>query len=379
MMKKRANSSHVKITVFFLLMLVAGVRGFSQENITIGLLPENEFETSVTLRPAFGAGKEVILPVTLIWEKENKLIKMEVRSDKGNEERFVYAFPEKMFYKKIMKSRKDTWFDKSMKNKDKAVERCIDIAALSNVAYEGKKESIKMLELKDAESKLTFLLKVTSSNIGDTCRIPMKLYVASKQSQKAKSERVRKIEYLAKFTLNVSLWDVCNNPEIERQISTANLEIELMGEQKSLISAELSQLASESCNAIKAKELKSVLPEKEKKLAEQFLECELLKETIGKYNESLAELNSSIMAYNSKLTSMKRACAAPPSLCPLVTQANEKLTELLLDIKNSQKSKASLLQEFEKIKKTVEDPAAQKCKEYKVFKTLCSRIEIRLK
>jgi len=375
-MKLKVKSNQVRTTVFFLVVLAASVRGFSQENINIGLVPQKEFETVISLQPVFGAGKEVSLPAIIVWDSENKRINVEIRSNRSNEERFVYAFPEKMFYKKVMKSKKDTWFDKSMDSKDKAVERSIDIPALKNVAYENKKDGIRTLELKDAEAKIMFSLRVTSSKNGDTCKIPMKLYVASKQKQKAKSERVRKIEYLAKFTLYIALWDVCENPEVEKQMSTLNADISTMSEQKTSILSEMQNL---SCNGIRTKEPKATSAEKEKKLAEQFMVCEQLSEAINKYNEVLNELNDAITAYNSKLEEVKRRCSAPVSPCPAVNQANEKLTELLLDIKNSKKSKASLQQEFEKIKKMVEDPAAQKCKEYKVFKDLCSRIDTRLK
>lgn len=376
-MKIKANSNHVKVAVFFLFLLVASIGGFSQENINVGLLPQREFETTITLTPVFGMGKELTLPAVVVWDKDNKQIKVEIKSNRSNEERFVYSFPEKMFNKKVMKLKKTTWFDKGVESKDKAVERCVDIPALSNVAYENKKDVIRTLELKDAESKLTYSFKVTALKNGDTCRIPMRLYVASKQNLKAKSDKTRKIEYMAKFTLYIALWEACTNPEIEKQISLIKAEAITMSEQKIATLAELSQL---TCATIRGKEAKIILSEKEKKLSEQFATCEALKEATENYNAILVELNSASLSYNAKLEEVKRRCSGgSQTQCSVVGQANEKLTELLLDIKNSKKSKASLQQEFERIKKTVDEPAFQKCKEYKVFNDLCNRIEARLK
>jgi len=372
---KKVNSNHVRVSVFFLILLVAGIRGFSQENINVGVLPLTEFETSVTLTPVFGSGGKMSLPVVIVWDKDKKEIKVEIKSNKSGEERFVYSFPEKTFYKKVMKSKKDVWFDKSMESGDKAVERCIDMPALSKVSYDIKKDVIRTLELKDAESKITYSFKVTASDNGDTCKIPMRLYVASSQKQKA--GKTRKIEYLAKITIYIALWETCTNPEIERQISIINADAATMSEQKNSIFTELPQLTSAT---IKTKEAKSVPTEKEKKLSEQFAACDLLKAAIDNYNIALAELNSAIASYNTKFEEIKRrGQGGSQTQCSVVGQANEKLTELLLDAKNSKKSKASLQQEFERIKKTVEEPAFQKCKEYKVFNDLCKRIEARLK
>jgi hypothetical protein len=67
--------------------------------------------------------------------------------------------------------------------------------------------------------------------------------------------------------------------------------------------------------------------------------------------------------------------------CKPLYKANEQLTELLLDIKNSNPSNIkSLKQKYETIKKSVANPEYKKCKdEYKVFENLCSKIDNRLK
>ena len=67
--------------------------------------------------------------------------------------------------------------------------------------------------------------------------------------------------------------------------------------------------------------------------------------------------------------------------CKALYKANEQLTELLLDIKNSTSSNLTpFKQKYETIKKSVANPEYKKCKEeYKTFESLCVKIENRLK
>ena len=66
--------------------------------------------------------------------------------------------------------------------------------------------------------------------------------------------------------------------------------------------------------------------------------------------------------------------------CKTLHKANEQLTELLLDIKNSNSNLTPLKQKYETIKKSVANPEYKKCKEeYKVYESLCGKIDNRLK
>jgi RNA recognition motif-containing protein len=146
-----------------------------------------------------------------------------------------------------------------------------------------------------------------------------------------------------------------------------------------------------SCERIKELSEKPLGNEKEltgnfkEKQYVQYTDCESLKGAIQTYNNLLEARNNAIRSYNTKLDERKRKCPTTPLspssvVCNNVYQANEKLTELLLDIRNNkQGSTAAFRREFEKIKNNVEDHAYKKCKEYKVFEDLCRRIETRLK
>jgi len=373
---------NIKMFLFFLFVVNISVRGFSQEDITIQLVPKKEYEKLLTFRPSPGEGKEVRLPLAVSWDFDTKLIKVEFRSNRNNPEIFIYSFPKLMFHKNVMKIKKDVWFDKGMKkySKDKTVEKSIDNETLVNVKLEEENNTIKTLEFRDPESKMTFYFREIASKKGSICKIPIKLYVASKET---KSKRDKKIEYPIKFTLCITLQDFCDNPDFNSIVESLLSEIENMRTQQETITSELGLLPNLSC--AKIKELKDMPSGKEKEFNPnknpQYNNCEYLKTVIKIYNETLGNRNNAIRNYNNKLSEIKRKCSGAENInCKILYQTNEKLAELLLDIKNSnQTNLSSFKQEYEKIKKNVADPDYKKCKEYKAFEDLCNRIDARLK
>jgi len=371
----------IKLLLFFLIAIT--IKGFSQLNIDIyiSLVPMKESQTTIPLRPISGTGKEINIPATLQWYNKDGILKLELKGGSA-EEMFIYSFPNNQNYKKLMKERKEIWFDKKMIKKfmkTKMVEGCVNNNTLENVILDENDNILKALEFSDPQSKLTYFFRKNEDN----CKIPMTLYVASRENIKPKSLRDRKIEYPAKFTLNIIFKEICENPDLNKVINYLDVEMLKLLKQKNEVLAALDSVYDLPCSKIK--ELKPKTIGKEEKFTgtkdQQYNECENLKESINDYNETLEARNNAINFYNSKLDERKQKCSGTSGAtenCRTLYQINEKLTELLLDIKNSKQNSASLLQKYERIKNAVGTEYKSCKKEYSTFLDLCSRIEKRL-
>ena len=383
----------MKIKLFFLLMLAATISGFSQPKKEIDVFSDKAFETTIDLRAFFGKGNEITVPVSILFSEQEKRFEIKFKGNSDNGGKFIYSFSETMFYKDVMKKNPKIWFDKGLKNKDKAVERSIDPAALENVKSERAKESIRMLDLGDPGSTLTFSFVKDPKDSTKTCKIPIRLYAAKKQLQKAKSEKDRKIEYLTKFTLIITVQEICEQPELRKTIEDVTTEIKKLESQEEDVAVELELLPDLFCPCHKVKGLKEKESDNKERITniidpryEQFADCKNLQTTITDYNLILSARNKAISAYNARIKELKKNCKdpiietpPPPIQCSLVSQANKKLATLLLKIKNEEQALPASKREFESIKKTVEDPDFQRCEEYNGFKDFCSRIGERLK
>ena len=380
----------MKIRLFIFLLLALCLKGFPQLNmdIYISLTPQKEFTTTIPLRPASGAGKEVNLPVYLTWYGNDGTVKIEFRGE-SSEELFIYSFPKKVSYKKIEKERKDVWFDKKMVKKymkDKTVEKGINENNLSGIRFDEPNDMIKTLEFRDPESKITCFFRKEE----ESCRLPMTFYVASRENMSAKSPRNKKVEYPAKFTMNIMFKEVCESPDLNRIIEYLDGEMLKMLNQKNAVIAALDSVYDLPCS--KVKDLKPKIVGKEEKFTgskdQQYNECVNLRESINDYNETLEARNDAINFYNTKLEERRQKCggtggtvsSAPSEDCRALYQINEKLTELLLDIKNCKQSDlAAYKQKYEKMKSGIGAGYKSCKKEYNTFIDLCSRIDKRLK
>ena len=380
----------MKIKLLLIFLLAITINGFSQLNIDlyINLVSMKETQTTIPLRPVSGQGKEITIPATLFWYNKDGKLKLELKGG-GAEEMFVYAFPAKQEYKKLMKNTKEIWFDKKMIKKflkKKMVEGCVDNNMLAGATLDENDNLIKALELRDPESRMTWFFNKN----GENCKIPMTLYVASRENVNPKSTRSRKIEYPTKFTLNIFFKEICDAPELNKVVDYLDAEMLKLLHQKNEVLAALDSVYDLPC--AKIKELKQKTVGKEEKFTgtkdQQYNDCENLKQSINDYNETLEARNNAIYFYNSKLDERKQKCATTPTTttgggtenCRTLYQINEKLTELLLDVKNVKQSNiASFQQKYENIKGTVGTEYKSCKKEYNTFLDLCSRIEKRLK
>jgi len=287
-----------------------------------------------------------------------------------------------------MKNTKEIWFDAKMIKKfmkKKMVEGCVDHNILVDAVVDENDNQTKALELRDPEARMTWFF----NKKGDNCKIPMTLYVASRESQKPKSTRTRKIEYPSKFTLNIFFKEVCDAPELNKVVDYLDAEMLKLLHQKNEVLAALDSVYDLPCGKIR--ELKHKTVGKEERFTgtkdQQYNECENLKQSISDYNETLEARNNAISFYNSKLDERKQKCSSSgggggggTENCRTLYQINEKLTELLLDVKNvNQSNIASYRQKYENIKGAVGSEYKSCKKEYNTFLDLCSRIEKRLK
>ena len=399
----------MKIKILLLLLTLIAIKVFSQEEV-IYLYPQKEYESIITLSPAVGKGSEVNLNLTVFWDNNNELIKVELKGARG-EEKFIYFFPEKMFIKKqVMKLRQDIWFTKDMLKCDKGtVDAGINPKKLVNLELDEPIKSIRMLECSDKSSVFSFDFREAIMDYEDLT-IPLNLYIATKET--LKGERRRKVEYLSKFSIIVLLQSSCDDPDLVKVIQTLSAEIENMQTQTTTIQREIDNLVDLPCATIL--ELPEKLLGKEKEITQirdmRFAACDNLKKTINTYNEVLETRNKTIFNYNLALDDYIEFCLEPepepevvevvpePEPIPVKTpvqpqtpveevncrnlyKANEQLAELLLDVKNSkQPNLSSFKQEFDKIKKSVSSPGYKNCKsDYKVYESLCSKIENRFK
>ena len=386
-MKVKTNTLYAKTKILLFLLFVVRIDGFSQDHITVALYPRTECEITISLQPSLGKGKEVNLPITLKWEKENKAVKIEFKGDRNSPERYIYAFPKLMFCKDVKKTRKEIWFDKALKQK--TVERSIDNNALVNLVLEGDNDAIKTLVFRDPESRMTFYFKESSSQEGDYHIIPIKLYVASKEPIKPKSETDRKIEYLAKFTLHLALLEnICESPELKKMITELDEHVKEIQNDIDQIKSETTDLARLSND--QKKDLDYRQPDgKEKKINisdKQYIvyrDCEKLKTSVTKYNAILDSYDKTVTAYNNKLgvsssSASSSSSSSSSASCQSLKTANEKLMNLYYRIEQSKKTNLSSLQsEYNKIKQQTE--INEKCKEYAAYKEWCKGIEKLLK
>jgi len=391
-MKVKGNNTVAKRKMVFLVLLAVMSSGFSQEIVNVNLFPQNEYQTTITLRPMCGAGAELNLPITLLWE-ENELT-LTIKSDKNAGERFIYSFPKKMFYKDVKKMQKEVWFDKALLKKCKtkgAVEGVINANNLVNIKVIRPLEVVRVIEFLDVFSKVAYYFEIPDVNQEKTREITISLYVASKGKAKKdldknlknniqnEAKRNMRVEYLAKFTLNITLQNVCDNPEVKGVVASLVSDAATMEAQKTKAVSELEALPSLNCTQIrKLTEMPIGKEEVTSVKNPQYSGCVNLTAAIKAYNAALEARNTAIRAYNSELSDLKRKkCGGAGTDCKALVQANEKLAEILLDLKNA-KNKSPYKQEYDKIKKTIEaDPELKKCKEYKIFEGLCKKVEAR--
>jgi len=371
-----------KIKLLAFILITVCIKGFSQSStdIYVNVVPQRDCKTTIPLQPAFGVGKESILPVTLNWDNSIGQLKLTFTGD-DEDELFIYAFPAKLPFSKAMKEKKDLWFDMGIMKKyakDKKALPCINETGLMNVVLDGGPDVIKSIEFRDPEARLVYYFKMNEDN----CKIPITLYVATRETEKAKSLRDKKVEYPVKFTLNILTLEICEGPELRKVIEYLDAETETLLSQKDEAATTLDALYD--LPAAKIRELQPLTIGKEEKFTgtkdQQYNECENLKDAIRKYNDALDDRNNTIIIYNTILNDKKPKGAAQPSVdCRVLYQVNEKLTELLLDIKNSKQSTSSLKQKFDRIKSVVTAEYKSCKKEYNTYLDLCSRIENRLK
>jgi len=217
----------------------------------------------------------------------------------------------------------------------------------------------------------------------------MTLYVASRQPKSAKSKKIRKIEYPAKFTINITLVEVCKIPAVESKIKELNRETEELKKQKEKALKQYDDLTDMPCKKIGG--LKKLPPVKEEKYEikdRQYIDCYNLIEAINTYNETLLARNHAVNNYNALLDERKQDCQKFGMLqdeennvdCNVLEQVNDKLMSIYLKISNDkQKNVPSYRQEFEKAKKTVEESSYYRCAGYAAYKKQCAEIDKLLK
>ena len=394
---KTINYAKIAITLFIL--LTTTISGFSQ-SVTINVLEaQKEHEKTITLTPYSGTGDDVTFLISVKWNNEDRSIKVDFKS-KDATRRYIYSFPVLMFYKNVMKSEKETWFDKKLIKtmKDKTVLKSIDENTLENVRLINVESSIKVLDVA-TEDQITFHFIEQTSN-GDACKIPMTLYVATRDF---KGKKFKKVEYQAKLTLNITLNDICENPDIKNVVTSLDTEIGRMETQKKTITTELENLPKQNCSKIKSTSEKKTIKEEEKFSGiknQQYSDCENLKTALGKHNETIDEINSLIRSYNAKLNEMKKECpgggGGSGGETPVITETSvqtsitscdqlEQVTKKLLGeiyFPLSNKTRTDInaaKQEYEEIKRSANNATAKKCKEYKEFEKACNMTEKLLK
>ena len=377
----------MKIKLLLSLLLVLSFTALAQENVK--LMPNKEMETLITLQPVAnaGVGAELNLPALLYWDKANKLIKVQFRGDKIVAGRYLYFFPKTLSFNKVAKEKKDVWFDKGMNKTNKKVEK--GIGTLFNLTLERENPKIETLVTGDADSKWLFTFRELDSKEGNFCLIPMTLYVASRQPKTAKSVKIRKIEYKAQFTINITLVEICKIPAVENKIKELNKEIEDLKKQKEKALKQYEELADMPCKKVGG--LKKLPPVKEEKYEikdRQYIDCYNLIEAINAYNETLLARNHAVNSYNALLDERKQDCQKYGMLqdesnnvdCNVLEQVNDKLMSLYLKISNDkQKNLPAYRQEFEKAKKTVEESSYHRCAGYAAYKKQCTEIDKLLK
>lgn len=389
-MKRKENDNLVRRIIFLFILLTANIYGFSQGDIPIGLDPQKEVEKTITLSPLVGTGKPVNLLVSLNWDKEKKLIKVDFKGD-NTQEKFIYSFPTLMFYKNVMKTKTNTWFDKGMKNKymtERLVVRSIDVDALVNVKLESANNEIKVLEFKDSQSKLTFNFREQIAKKEDICKIPVTLYVASRENKKCSPQRNRKIEYQAKFTLIISLQDICDDPKLKELVGWLNRKTEDMYTRNEEIKEDLNLLYNLSCTQIKLKEREKEeeeITDIKDQQYQQYVACENLIAAKKTHNEILKDLNKTIRRYNSSLSDRKQACSSrpvevEPVKCEQLNKINGKLYDLCLDIRYKRINKGDGNRKYEEITESIDISDYKKCKEdLNAFNMYCNEIKKLLK
>ena len=298
-MKVKINNIRMKIKAIIVLLFVAGNSGFSQENVNIVLNSQQEHKTTVTLRPLLGVGDKITIPVVLSWEKESKIIKVEFKGDERNKGKYIYSFSKPMHYKMVTKSKNNVWFDKEMKQKylvDRNVEKNVKDNELVNVRLENESPNneINVLAFNDPAANLTFSFREAIPKNGNVYIIPMTFYVASFESKKFKLERCRKIEYMAKFTLNITLQDICENADLTNAIAERYKEIEKMRTDIKTIEsekAELRWLTDEKKKELANKQ--SIGTDKKiTKISDKYQDCENSKKAVKDYNDVIDDYNN---------------------------------------------------------------------------------------
>jgi hypothetical protein len=374
---------------------------------------DRDFSTTIALITKEGNAAGINLPIVLNWDKNKEVIQLEFKPIQS--EKTVYFFTGMMFFNDVSKIKKEIWFSKEMEKKvlPKNTVRSISNNWLSNLILDDSDVArSKISNLQNPGTILKFKIRDTD----EPCAIVMNLYIATDEK---KSGADKKIETISEVRLNISLLDLCLTLELTNAIDAYQVKIDNMGTQIKMLKAEMDNLEKFSCPTIKEYYGKPAIKEEKihalKAQYQHYNDCENLKATISDYNATIDAWDLATRNFNSKLYELQAQCPDPeeeedededepepepvvvlppvvsqpvytppvhvqPVNCQTMRQANERLAELLLDIKNSKSNELTTFKQvFEKVKHNVSEPGFKSCKEYKAYEDLCKRIETRLK
>ncbi len=362
---------------FIFILFFLSIKGFAQE-LNVTLYPDNK--DVVTKIGEF--------PVVLNWDNKANLIKIQLKGN-GRKDKFIYFFREIRLFKEIQEQDDEIWFSKKIqKEADRnLVKKFLDNKLQVNSVYKKGPEVMKRgAEIEYASLGANtigeFLFAVKNPE-KDFSKITITAYIASeKENPKLFSSRERVMEYIENFTFNVTLVSsFCGMPEMKAAVDSIrektkeldNIEIEIV---KFLTNCNrVSRLKDE------AKQYKVELP-----VSSKYAGCEEWEQAIKK-NNKIYEAIQLEQCKEEVVVAVKKP--EPPVPCDLISKkldaANNQLRLLLLQIRTKKGDTATILEEYESIKASVNSVyvpafntkcATKKDKDvYKAYKGWCANID----
>jgi len=368
----------MKRIILLFLSLTALFHASAQE-YEVKLSPNEVFKSNLSLKPFIGFGSMVnlSLPVTFNWNDATNLIDIKLLGNPNDVERIIYFFQSRISIRDVSSRERDVWFSKPIRRTtpDGFLQSCY--GSLVNVTMKNWPESKKLMSSPEIAS---FQFELQDPEI-HRVQIEIRAYISSRQKKFLSRRRVNKIEYMAKMVFNITLQDLCEQPELLQTlnvIKTRTLQINtILTELDSLIS-------NKSCSQAKMDDLRKPTAGYEViQVTEKYNKCASLHTEIELYNTALQNIQS------------RKCPEPPPPLCPpqacramfrAMETANPKLYELALRIqKDKNRDYFEIFRnEYRAIKRNVDAVSCPTCNisgntTYSAYLRWCSGIDELLK
>ena len=357
----------MKAKILFILMLLA----VSFEGFSITLEPdETKSIDNFELNPVRGAGNKTSLSVRLNWDKKNNLITVTFKNNSGG---YFYFFDIGATFSKIKELQKNVWFGKEIGKEVSRVEKYLNDDDLINVT---PTETLNSIECLDYNSSQTFQFRLKSPE-KNSCKIAMKVYVASNKKKFFLFKRNEKIEYMSNITLDITL--STPPPQVDCLKLENGLVLSTDKVKKSTIEVEkdYQKLINSPCES-KKKKFKEKKNEQYNiyivKDNNEYSICKNAKSIIDSYNAEVNSYNNTILKYN---TYLDKPCppsplvdpprrsvvvepTEPPCDCNSLKSAQDSLGSFFRKFSIEKIGKSQLRDKFNEVKK---DFPEKKCKE----------------